>query len=96
MVPDMGLIKESPMLAFPFEVVKDVLTLPVFSVFATFVSLTGVLDGSWYNFSTASSAFAISSNSSSYFSIIEIFSRLMLFFSFNPSITFSASSKLDT
>ncbi len=92
MTPDTGLIKEIPILAFPFDVVNDVLTLPVVSSFATLT----VLIGSAYSFDTASSEVINSCMLSSYFSIIAIFSRLELFFSFNPATTCSASSKVET
>ena len=101
-VPETGLIKAIPKLAFAEDVVPAVLTDPeavYFDVPVDFVLVLAIAvlcAGCTYNFDIASSVETKSFNSTSYFSTIDIFSIFELFFSFNPLTTFSASSKLET
>ena len=96
-VPDIGLIREIPMLALPEEVFNDVLTLPVAPYFfVPFLATVITLAGSIYSLAIASSLVISSPLFCSYFSIILILSKLELFFSFNSFTICSASSKVAT
>ena len=97
-VPDTGLIKDIPKLAFPDDVVNCVFTLPLDAYLfdVVFFFATTTFGFSTYNFDIASSWASYSFFSTSYFSTIDILSILLLFFSFSQLTTASACSKLDT
>ena len=73
-VPDTGLIKEIPKLAFPPDIFVDVFTFPELDVLTfAFCATVTVFIGSTYNFETASSTETKSFKFVSYFSAIDIF-----------------------